>query len=79
MYFTVKLAFVNYLDNLIDSLTFLILLNRTTYEQILPISLETFQFEPELQKAPKILKDFNYQFKHKKENSDLQEWHITKE
>ena len=79
MYFTVNLAFINYFDNLIDSLTFLILLNRTTYEQILPISLEMFEFKPEFTKAPKILKDFAYQFKHKKEIFDLQEWHITKE
>ena len=31
MYFTVNLAFINYFDNLIDSLEFPILLNRTTY------------------------------------------------
>ena len=37
MYFTVNIAFVNYLDNLTESLTFPILLNRTTHEQTLPI------------------------------------------
>ena len=46
MYFTVNLAFVNYFDNLTKSLEFPILLNRTTYKQILPISLETLDFEP---------------------------------
>ena len=43
MYFTVNTAFVNYLDsldNLTDFLKFPILLNRTTYEQTLPISLK---------------------------------------
>ena len=44
MYFTVNLAFINYFDNLIDSLTFLNVLNRITYKQILSISLETFEF-----------------------------------
>ena len=64
MYFTVNLTFINYFDNLIDSLTLSILLNRTTYKQVLPISLETFEFKLELLKAPKTLKDFAYQFKH---------------
>ena len=39
IYFTVNLAFINYFDNLTDSLNFPFLLNRTIYEQILPISL----------------------------------------
>ena len=52
------LAFINYFDNLNNSLKFPILLNRTTYEQNLLISLEAFDFEPELLKAPTILKDF---------------------
>ena len=57
MYFTVNLAFINYFDNLIDSLTFMILLNRTTFKQILQIYIETLEFKLELLKAPKILKD----------------------
>ena len=60
IYFTVNLAFINYYGNFIDSFTFPILLNMTTYEQILLISLETFELELELLKAPKILKDFAY-------------------
>ena len=43
MYFTVNLAFVNYFDNLVDSLDVPILKNWTTQEQILPISLEAFE------------------------------------
>ena len=39
MYFMVNTAFVNYLDNLTESLKFPILLNRTTHEQTFPISL----------------------------------------
>ena len=48
MYFMVNTVFVNYLgsfDNLTDSLKFPILLNRSTYEQTLPISLKSFDFD----------------------------------
>ena len=56
MYFTVNTAFGNSLDslnNLIDSLTFPLLMNRTTFEQTLPI----FTFDYKLLMAPKTLKD----------------------
>ena len=68
MYFTVNMAFVNYLDNLTDSLEFPILQNWTTHEQILPISLQSFEFNSDLLKAPKMLKDYVHQFQHKKRN-----------
>ena len=51
---------------------FPIVLNRTTY---LPISLKLFDFDSDLLKAPKTLKDFVHQFWHKKEIFDLQERH----
>ena len=76
MYFTVNTAFVNYLnsiDNLTDSLKFEILLTRTAYEQTLPNSLKYFEFDSELVKPPKTLKDSVHQFQHKKEIFDLQE------
>ena len=47
MYFTVNTAFVNYLDqfpNLIESLGCLIIRNKTTFEQSLPISLNISKF-----------------------------------
>ena len=69
MYFTVSTAIVNYLDsleNLSDSLKLLILLNMTTYEQTLPNSIKSFEFNSELLKAPKTLKNFVHQFQHKK-------------
>ena len=56
MYFIVNTAFVNYLDNLTESLKFLILLNRTTNEQTLPISLQSFEFNSDYLKAPKNIK-----------------------
>ena len=73
-YFTVNTAFVSYLhslDNLTDSLTFPILLNRKTYEQTLSIFLKSSDFDSGLLKAPKTLKDFVHQFQHKKEISAL--------
>ena len=47
MYFTVDTAFVHYLDqldNLADSSDVLILMDKTTFEQTLPISLNTSNF-----------------------------------
>ena len=79
MYFMVNTDFVNYLDSLdnqTDSLKSPILLNRTTYQQTLPISLKSFHFDSDLLKAPKTLKDFVHQFQHEKEIIDLQERHV---
>ena len=70
MSFTVNTAFVNYLDmfpNLIESLEFLVIKNRTTYKQPLPISLNISRFDKTLLPAPTNLKDFMYSYaKHNK-------------
>ena len=61
MYFTVNTAFVNYLDmfpNLTESLEFLVIKNRTTYEQTLPITLNISKFDKTLLTAPTNLKRF---------------------
>ena len=61
MYFAVNTAFVNYLDkfpNLAESLEFLILMNKTTFEQTLPISLNISKFDPTLLTASSDLKEF---------------------
>ena len=68
MYFTVNLAFVNYFDNLVECLNIPILKNWTTQEQILPISLESFEINSSLLQAPQTLKDFIHQYKYKKRN-----------
>ena len=68
MYFMVLIAFVNdldILDNLSDSLKFPTLMNRTTYEQTLPISLSLFKFYSGLLTAPKTLKEFVHQYHQK--------------
>ena len=76
MYFAVNTAFVNYLDSLdnsTDSLKTLILLNRTTYELTLPISLPPPKFDSKLLTTPRTQKDFVHQIQQKKEISDLQD------
>ena len=64
MYFMVNTAFVNYLDNLTESLKFPALLNRTTHKQILPILLQSYEFNSDLLRASRTLKDFVHQFWH---------------
>ena len=58
IYFMVNLAFVNYHDNLTESLKFPIFLNWTTCKETLPISLQSFDFNSDLLKAALTLKDF---------------------
>ena len=65
MYFTVNLAFVNYVDEAIEDFGIPILKNWTTQEQILPISVETFEVSPHLFNAPKTLKEHVNQCKNK--------------
>ena len=55
MHFTVNLAFMNYFEDILEHLGKHISLNQTTQEQILPISLETFEISPNLINAPKML------------------------
>ena len=64
----VSTVFINYFDNLTDSLKFPALVNQTTYEETLPISLQSLEFDSDLCKSPKTLKDFVHQFWHKKNN-----------
>ena len=78
MYFTVNTAFVNYLDmfpNLTELLEFSVIKNRTTYEQMLPITLNISRFDKTLLTAPTNLKDFMYSYPKHKEFFDLQERH----
>ena len=53
MYFTVNTAFMHYFENVTDALEVHILQDWTTHEQVLPISLQTFDFNSELLEAPK--------------------------
>ena len=78
MHFTVNLAFVNYFDDMVDELEKQISLNWKTQEQILPISLETFEISPNLINAPKTLQDLVTQYRNKKNILDKKEQILDK-
>ena len=82
MYFTVNTAFVNYVDifpNLIESLEFPVIKDKTTFEQTLPISLNISKFDPTLLTASSDLKEFINSYTNHKEIFDLQERHDNME
>ena len=82
MYFTVNTAFINYLDHfphLTQCLEFLIIKNKTTFEQVLPISLNMSKFDTTLLIASSKLKENIHQYTNDKEIFDLQERHDSME
>ena len=77
MYFTINLAFTNYLDmlpNVTDSLP--LIRDRTQYEQPLPVHLNIPHYDNSLNYRPTRLRDFmtNY-VNNNKEIFDLQQRH----
>ena len=62
MYFTVNLAFVDYLEELNETITSPINRNWTGVKQSLPVSLESFQLRSKLMHAPVSLRDFIEQY-----------------
>ena len=58
MYFTVNLAFIDYLEQLNDTLTIPINRNWTNVKHPIPISLNSFQISLKLIHVPMMLKDF---------------------
>ena len=74
MYSTINMAFANYLDmfpNFTESLQVLLIRNRTTYEQILPVNLSISGFNKTLLHASTNLKDFVYNYTMRIEIFDL--------
>ena len=61
--------------NLTESLEFLVVKNKTTYKQMLPISLNISRFDKTLLTAPTKLEDFMNSYAKHKEIFDLQEKH----
>ena len=57
MYFVANTAFLNYFEGLINMLEAPFLHNVTTQEHILPISLESDDFDKELLAAPETLRE----------------------
>ena len=62
MYLTVNLAFVDYLEELNESIKTPINRNWTSFKQPLPVSLESFQLNSKLLHAPVMLRDFIDQY-----------------
>ena len=81
MYFTVNLAFTNYLDdfNLMEEINVPVITNKSTSEITLPIFLNKSKFDKSLLSAPLTLKEYIYQYKHDKEIFDLKERHDIEE
>ena len=68
MYFTINMAFTNYLDMLPNLTIPLLIRDRTTYEQPLPINLTFPVFDSSLKDAPTHLKSFLCNYAKYKEN-----------
>ena len=78
MYFTINMAFINYLHmlpNVINPLT--LIKDRTTYQQPLPINLSIPSFESSLTHASTNLKSFMHDYAKNKEIFDVQQRHVS--
>ena len=78
MYFTINMAFTNYLD-MLPNLTnpSQLIKDRTTYEQPLPINLSIQDFDSSLQHTPTTLKDYMHNYARNKEIFDLKQRHVS--
>ena len=72
MYFVANTAFLNYFDELINTLDIPDFHNITKQEHVLPISLESNDFDEELLSAPKTMRDLVERYKQKKISFDRQ-------
>ena len=80
MYFVANTAFLNYFDELISTLDIPFFFhNITRQEHVLPISLESNNFDEELLSAPKTLKKLVERYKQKKIAFDRQHETLDKE
>ena len=73
MHFTLNLAFVNYFDDMMEELRIPISRNWTTWEQILPLSLETSEINPSLLNALKTLRELAIQYQNKRNTLNKKE------
>ena len=73
MHFTLNLAFVNYFGNMMEELGIPVSQNWTTHEQILPLSLETFDINPNFLNALKKLRDLAIQYRNKRNTLNKKE------
>ena len=79
IYFVVNMAFLNYFEELINTLEAPFLHNIMTQEHILPISLESDDFNKELLAAPETLRELVEKYEKRKLNFDRQHETLDKE
>ena len=79
MYFVANTAFLNYFDELINTLDTPFLHNIMKQEHVLPISLESDDFDNELLSAPETLRELAEKYKQRKLNFDRQHETLDKE
>ena len=79
MYFMANTAFLNYFDELISTLDIPFFHNITRQKHVLPISLESDDFDEELLSAPKTLRELVERYKQKKISFDKQHETLDKE
>ena len=72
MYFIANKAFLNYFDELINTLDIPVFHNITKQEHVLPISFKSDGFDEELLSAPKTLRDLVEKYKQRKISFDKQ-------
>ena len=72
MFFVANTAFLNYFDELINTLDTPFFHNITRQEHILPISLESDDFDKELLSAPETLRELVERYKQRKLSFDKQ-------
>ena len=73
MYFTINLASVNYFEGAIENLNSSISINWTTQEQILPASIESYEYDPKLLSAQNTMRDLVTLYKYRKEITEKRE------
>ena len=73
MYFTVNLTFVNYLDQLDETIDVPIERNWLHQMHFLPISIEPFHISQSLLQAPKTLKEYINQYQENRKFLDIKE------
>ena len=79
MYFVANTAFLNYFDELIRTLDIPFFHNIMKQEHVLPISLESNDFDEQLLSAPQTLRELVEKYKQKKTSFDKQHETLDKE
>ena len=77
MYFTINMAFTNYLDMLPNLTIPSLIRDRTTYEQPFPVNLTFPIYDSSLKDAPTKLKSFMHNYARHKEIFDFTQRHVS--